>query len=70
MVATSNMANDTDPLVVTASGKPAAATAPVKGVPGTGPGQGTALAMARNQRPAAFPNSGGAFSQGGTAYGA
>lgn len=64
------MAGDNDPLIATSSGKPAAATAPVKGVPGTGPGQATALALARNQRPAAFANNAGAFPQGGTAYGA
>jgi hypothetical protein len=64
------MASDTDPLVGTTAGKPAAATAPVKGVPGTGPGQATALALARGQKPPAFPNGSGAFPQGGSAYGA
>jgi hypothetical protein len=63
------MAGDADPLVATTAGKPAAATAPVKGVPGTGPGQATQLALARNQRPAAFPNGAGAFPQGASAYG-
>lgn len=63
------MSADTDPLVATTAGKPVAATAPVKGVPGTGPGQGTYLALARNPKPAAFANSAGAFPQGMTAYG-
>jgi hypothetical protein len=55
-----------DAPLVTAS-KPAATT-PAKPA-GTGPGQATALALARSQKPAAFPNGGGAFPQGGTAYG-
>lgn len=63
------MASDSDPLIATASGKPSAATAPVKGVPGTGPGQATYLALARNQKPNAFANGAGAFPQGATAYG-
>ena len=63
------MASDADPLVAATIGKPAAAIAPVKGVPGTGPGQATALALARSQKPAAFANSAAAFPQGGTAYG-
>lgn len=64
------MANDTEPLVATPSGKPAPATAPVKGIPGTGPGQATQLALARNPKPAAFANGAGAFPQGASAYGA
>jgi hypothetical protein len=63
------MSSDADPLVATTTGKPASATAPVKGVPGTGPGQATALASSRSQKPAAFANSAAAFPQGGTAYG-
>lgn len=63
------MASDANPLVATTAGKSAAATTPVKGVPGTGPGQATALALVRSQKPAAFANSAGAFPQGGTGYG-
>lgn len=50
-------------------GKPQPATAPVKGVPGTGPGQAAMLAQSRNPRPAAFANGAGAFPQGASAYG-
>lgn len=63
------MASDSDPLVATTSGKAAPATAPVKGVPGTGPGQATYLALARNPKPAAFANGAAAFPQAASAYG-
>lgn len=51
------------------AGKAQPATAPVKGVPGTGPNQATYLALSRNLRPAAFANGAGAFPQGASAYG-
>lgn len=63
------MAGDNETLATSSTSKSAPATAPVKGVPGTGPGQATYLSLSRNPKPAAFANGAGAFPQGATGYG-